>query len=120
MAAIYASASKKGGSFFMINYACHCGSQKIYISCCAPLLSGVLPAATAEALMRSRYTAYAVKNEPYLLQTWHKSTRPKNVALEDPIQWLRLEVKEAVAGGPDDNEGIVEYIAHYKSEGVSQ
>jgi SEC-C motif domain protein len=104
----------------MITFLCHCGSKKNYISCCSPLLSGVLPAATAEALMRARYTAYVVKDEAYLLRTWHKSTRPKKLELHDPIQWLGLQIRKTEGGGADDAEGTVEFLASYKGDGLSQ
>src|SRR5687767_1109085 len=54
---------------------CPCGGPSL-ATCCGPYLDGTALPPTAEALMRSRYTAYTLKNEPYLLATWHPSTRP--------------------------------------------
>jgi SEC-C motif-containing protein len=104
----------------MITFLCHCGSQKNFISCCSPLLAGIAQADTAEQLMRSRYSAYVLKDEAYLMRTWHKSTRPKNLDLNDPIQWQGLQIRMKQAGGPDDDKGIVEFAAIYKSDGLSQ
>lgn len=76
-----------------ISTACPCGSPA-FETCCAPYLQG-LNAPNAEALMRSRYTAYTQKNAVYLLATWHASTRPTETLFEkeEKLQWLGLEVK---------------------------
>ena len=63
--------------------ACHCGSGKPYATCCGRLHSGAENAASAEALMRSRYCAYVLGLEPYLLATWHASTRPAALHLAE-------------------------------------
>ena len=55
---------------------CPCGLPHDYTKCCGPHIAGVTPAPTSEALMRSRYTAYTLALEPYLLATWHPDTRP--------------------------------------------
>jgi len=73
----------------------------------------------AEALMRSRYSAYALGLEEYLLATWHPSTRPAALHLGAAPQpkWLGLEVKR----GPDeDGVATVEFIARYKVGGRAQ
>lgn len=70
-------------------------------------------APTAEALMRSRYTAYVRRDLPYLLRTWHPSTRPAALGL-DHTAWLGLEVIAADAGGPDDDAGVVTFVASYE------
>jgi SEC-C motif domain protein len=114
--------SKKNSNHkkIMITFLCHCGSQKNYISCCSPLLSGVLPATTAEAMMRSRYTAYVRKDEAYLLRTWHQSTRPKKLVLQGPVEWMGLQIRKAEGGGANELTGVVEFVANYKEEGISQ
>ena len=72
---------------------CLCGSGKSAESCCHAYHAGAT-APTAEALMRSRYVAYALGLEPYLLETWHMSTRPAELKLdEDPPRWLGLSIK---------------------------
>jgi SEC-C motif-containing protein len=93
----------------------------MFDDCCSPLLDGRQNAATAEMLMRSRYTAYVLKNESYLLQTWHESSRPAQLNLDqDNIQWLGLQVIECEEGGMNDETGKVEFIASYKAGGKNQ
>src|SRR3970282_2574017 len=77
------------------NSLCPCGSNKKYSECCARYVDNSEPAPTAEALMRSRYTAYTQLAEDYLLATWHPSTRPAALGLAEdvPTKWLGLEVK---------------------------
>ncbi len=74
---------------------CPCGSGTPYAGCCAPRLSGQTPAETPEALMRSRYTAYALQDAAYLLATWHARTRPASLRLGH-TEWLGLTVRRAV------------------------
>ncbi len=69
-------------------------------------------AATAEELMRSRYTAYAVGDVDYLWQTWHPRTRPESLTASGE-QWTGLEILETTAGGQGDEVGEVEFRAHY-------
>jgi SEC-C motif-containing protein len=94
---------------------CPCESGKLYSACCKPLHDGQ-PAPTAEALMRSRYTAYVLKLENYLLATWHPETRPQalNLDEEPSIKWLGLEVKRAEAEG---DAAEVEFVACYRIGG---
>ena len=96
---------------------CLCGSGKSAESCCRPCHEGKAPAATAEALMRSRYVAYALGLEPYLLTTWHATTRPTSLALdkEPNLRWLGLSIKRHELNG--ENRAIVEFIARYKIDG---
>ena len=69
-------------------------------------------------MMRSRYTAYVRGRADYLLQTWHPSTRPATLDLgNEPVRWLGLQVRRVEAGSPQDDEGIVEFIARYKLGG---
>lgn len=74
---------------------CLCGSDKPATDCCTPCHEGTAPAPTAEALMRSRYVAYALGLEPYLLATWHATTRPASLNLgEEPrLHWMGLAIK---------------------------
>jgi len=96
---------------------CPCASNKPYTDCCAHYIEGAEPALTAEALMRSRYTAYTMLNEDYLLATWHASTRPSSlgVADEPPAKWIGLEVKRHEQ--QDTEHAIVEFVARYKVNG---
>jgi len=97
--------------------ACHCGSSKPYEACCGRLHSGAEIAAGAEALMRSRYSAYVLGLEPYLLATWHASTRPAalHLAEEAGTKWLGLEVKRRQV--QDAGHASVEFVARYRVAG---
>ncbi|MFI2651317.1 YchJ family protein [Micromonospora fulviviridis] len=96
---------------------CPCGSGLPYADCCGPIHRGVSAAATAEALMRSRYSAFAVGDADYLLRSWHPGTRPPRLALEPGTRWTRLEVLETDRGGLFDAEGTVRFRAHYREGG---
>jgi SEC-C motif-containing protein len=63
--------------------------------------------------MRSRFSAFAVGDVTYLLATWHPSTRPPALDLHPDIEYRRLEILGTTAGGPQDDEGTVEFIAHF-------
>ncbi len=96
---------------------CPCGTDKTYALCCGVWHQGVtqgLYAPTAEALMRSRYSAYVLNTPEYLLATWHGSTTPG--ALDLPIvKWVDLQVCQAHETG---EAGVVEFIACYRLDGV--
>jgi SEC-C motif-containing protein len=102
----------------MIAPACPCGSSHPYEACCGRFHAGA-PAPTAEALMRSRYSAYVLALEPYLLSTWHASTRPASLALDADrgIRWLGLQVKRHEA---ESDNALVEFVARYKIAGRAQ
>ncbi len=96
--------------------ACHCGSGRPYAACCGPLHTGAENAASAEALMRSRYSAYVRKLEDYLLATWHPDTRPSELDLAaDDSKWLGLEVRKHAV--QDDTHATVEFVARYRIAG---
>lgn len=94
---------------------CPCGSGQSYADCCAPLHAGGA-ALTAEALMRSRYSAYVLALEPYLLATWHADTRPARLGLDsdEKAQWLGLQIKRQQSNG---DSAVVEFVARYKTGG---
>ncbi len=105
--------------------ACPCGGLSL-AACCGPFIEGSALPPTAEALMRSRYTAYTLKNEPYLLATWHSNTRPVESIIDEkePIRWLGLEVKSALrlrqrkVNSPDNPDSdTVEFVARFKVGG---
>jgi SEC-C motif-containing protein len=96
---------------------CHCGAAQSYEQCCGVFVSGLAPAPTAEALMRSRYSAYVEGNEPYLLASWHPQTRPSRVRLDPQQRWLGLRIKSTEEGGSDDIRGKVEFVARFKING---
>lgn len=98
--------------------ACPCGSGRTHAACCAPLHAGA-PAADAEALMRSRYSAYVREDAAYLLRSWHPSTRPPTIAFDDGGRptWLGLKVLRHVV--QDDDRAEVEFVARYRIGGGS-
>lgn len=99
----------------MPQQACPCGSGLEYGECCAPLHRGEHNAATAEALMRSRYSAFVLKLPDYLSATWHPSTRPDDLDLSgDDTQWQRLRIIATEAGWAGDDVGMVEFIAYHE------
>ncbi|WP_141119991.1 YchJ family protein [Mycobacterium malmoense] len=100
-----------------MNEPCPCGGGDDYRACCGPLHDGELQARTAEELMRSRYSAFARGDADYLFRTWHPRTRPSDVTVDPDITWTGLSVLDAVAGGPEDDGGEVEFIARFESAG---
>lgn len=93
--------------------ACVCGSGRDYGDCCGPWHLGLdegRHAPTPEALMRSRYAAYAIGLPDYLMATWHGSSAPGDLELQ-AIKWLGLDVREAHSSG---DAGIVEFVARYR------
>ena len=98
---------------------CPCGTLRTFEECCARYLGGQI-APNAEALMRSRYTAYTKRNEAYLLATWHTSTRPVRLDLADDAaaKWIGLDVKRFEVTGTDS--AVVEFVARYKIGGRAQ
>ena len=97
------------------NEACPCGSGDAYTRCCGRFHAGA-PAPTPEALMRSRYSAYALQRHDYLLQTWHPTTRPSELDIEaDGTKWLGLAVKRHQQ--QDDSHATVEFVARYRIAG---
>ena len=103
---------------------CPCESGKLYNICWEPAHNGST-ALTAEALMRSRYTAYVLGLEAYLLKTWAAETRPAALNLSDdtPTKWLGLQVKHAENSLDENNNetnAIVEFVARYKIGGKAE
>jgi SEC-C motif-containing protein len=100
--------------------ACPCDSNKAYDNCCQPYHRGLLAAPSAEALMRSRYSAYVLQLEEYLLRTWHPDSRPDHLGLENDTRakWLGLTVIRHELGESDC--AIVEFSARYKIGGKAE
>lgn len=96
----------------MVN--CPCLSGLPYDECCGPFHGGDAVAPTAERLMRSRYSAYALGFPAYLLGTWHPSTRPAELALDERLHWYRLDILGRTGGGMLDTTGTVEFRASYR------
>jgi SEC-C motif domain protein len=97
---------------------CPCGSGLPYADCCGRLHDGSAQAATAEQLMRSRYSAFAVGDPGYLLRTWHPSTRPRSLELDPAVRWTGLEVLGSTGGSMLAAEGTVEFRAHFVTDGA--
>jgi SEC-C motif-containing protein len=87
-----------------------------YAECCEPAHRGRSPS-TAEALMRSRYTAFALGDADYLRRSWHPDTRPADVTADPQVRWVGLDVLESTGGGLFDREGVVEFRARYRDPG---
>lgn len=94
---------------------CPCGSGDTLTACCGPILAGERRAATAEQLMRSRYTAFAQGHLEHLLRSWDPRNRPDREELADSLadgsRWLRLDILATTDGGPFADRGTVEFRA---------
>jgi SEC-C motif-containing protein len=102
---------------------CPCGSGAAYAECCEPFISGAAVPATAEQLMRSRYSAFVAAQTDYIFETTHpehrdgydhKTTRE----WAGKAVWEGLRVVAAKSGGPDDETGEVEFIVNYVEDGL--
>ncbi|MER6689841.1 YchJ family metal-binding protein [Streptomyces minutiscleroticus] len=91
--------------------ACPCGSGGTYAQCCGRFHRGEAAAPTAEALMRSRYSAFAERDEAYLLRTWHPRTRPPRVEFEPGLRWTGLEILATSGGTAFHTTGTVTFRA---------
>ena len=96
---------------------CSCLSGEAYAECCGRFHNGRSDAATAEQLMRSRYSAFVLLDAGYLLRTWHPDTAPSVLDLDPAMEWRRLDIVSTSRGGPLDTEGTVEFKAHFRHDG---
>jgi SEC-C motif-containing protein len=97
---------------------CPCGTSRPYTACCGRWHAGPehLQAPSAEALMRSRYSAYVLGLDDYLRDTHHPSTRPAEALSFDPaVRWLGLDLRHHLA--IDDEHATVEFVARSKLAG---
>lgn len=97
---------------------CYCCSGEKFENCCQPFISGDARPPTAEALMRSRYTAYATAQISYILRSTHPSTRRFHDVgtIEDwakSSEWQKLEIVSKTGGEARDKKGIVEFKAYF-------
>ena len=104
---------------------CYCGSQKSYKECCFPFISGSLKPETPEQLMRSRYSAFCIKDIEYLISTHHPSKHQFNdrEILAQTIhdtQWLGLKVLKTEKNQISQGIGYVEFAAFYKNSEIQQ
>ena len=104
---------------------CYCGSQKKFKDCCHPFITGELKPDTPEQLMRSRYSAFCVKNIEYLISTHHPSGRQANekdllTRTAHETQWLGLKILKTEMDPDDPHIGFVEFAAFYNTTGQGQ
>jgi SEC-C motif-containing protein len=103
----------------MISGSCPCGSELAFTECCGVFISGANRPDTATQLMSSRYTAYCLRDGPYLLKTWHPSTRPAALDFSaDDTEWLDLQIIRHESGRCGDAEGKVCFVASYRQGGT--
>jgi SEC-C motif-containing protein len=93
------------------------GRLLAYADCCGRYIDhwDARPAPDAEALMRSRYTAFVSENQEYLQATWHASQRPSQLDFDAATKWLGLDVKQFQPTG--DASAEVEFVARYRLAG---
>ena len=96
---------------------CPCESGLVYVGCCGELLSGRVLAHSALQLMRSRYSAFALGNADYLIESWHPDTRPASLVIDESQRWIGLKIKTVSHGGTGEDQGSVEFVARYKVQG---
>ncbi|MFN8789896.1 MAG: YchJ family protein [Bdellovibrionales bacterium] len=101
---------------------CDCGSSIDFNECCGPYLTGQAWPPTAEALMRSRYTAFVKSDISYLKKTVggaaareFNEAEAKRWASES--EWRGLEILSTEKGRPSDSTGTVEFVARYRQDG---
>lgn len=101
---------------------CPCGSGRSHAHCCGPFVDGGAEPATAEALMRARYTAHTLADIDYIVRT-HDPAGREDIDREatrrwaERAEWLGLELLRTEAGGPGDAAGTVEFVAHFRERG---
>jgi SEC-C motif-containing protein len=100
---------------------CYCCSGKEFEDCCQPFIKNLAKPSTAEELMRSRYSAYAICTVEYLVRTTHPSTRKFHDAgqIENwarSCDWQKLEIVSKTAGEAKDKVGTVEFKAYFLDE----
>jgi SEC-C motif-containing protein len=105
--------------------SCPCGSGLAYADCCEPYVTGAVPAPTPEALMRSRYSAFVVHAVDYLGETLHPGhredwDREATRRWSESADWRGLTIVDCEQGGPDDDAGVVEFIAEFVQDGEPQ
>ncbi|UJB19073.1 MULTISPECIES: YchJ family protein [Lysobacter] len=95
--------------------ACPCDPSRRYAVCCGRLHGGAA-AESAEALMRSRYSAYVLGDADYLRASWHPDTCPAQLDFDPAVRWLGLQVKRH---RPEGDAAVVEFVARYRVGGGS-
>lgn len=101
---------------------CPCGSGNSYSDCCEQIIAGILPAKTAEQLMRARYSAYVLARMDFIFESTHPEHREGydhagTKEWAETAVWQGLEIIGADRGGVDDSIGEVEFIARFSEKG---
>lgn len=97
---------------------CPCGLGKTYDECCGKYHKGDAAPTTAEALMRSRYSAYAMKKVDYIVHT--ALVLDNKTAIEEwmeRVKFVKLEIVRTQRGKALDKKGVVEFKAWFEAEG---
>lgn len=106
----------------IVDNLCPCGTSNLLTECCMPLIKGVQKAQTAEQLMRSRFTAFVIKDAEYPVRTHDPRTRG-HLDIQGVQQWMdkcdftRLEILKTENGMPGDLEGKVHFKAFFSEDG---
>ncbi len=103
---------------------CPCGSGQAYEACCEPFLLEKASPPTAQALMRSRYSAYAMGAVDYLFKTSGPKVRKEFDAentkkWSESAEWTGIEILAEQGGGESDESASLEFIAHYSVKGTA-
>jgi len=103
--------------------ACPCGSDMSFKECCGPIIAKERPAQTAEELMRSRYSAFATGETDHIWESTHPDQRKDHdketiQKWSRKSQWLGFRIVASSAGGEEDEEGKVEFVAEYREKGM--
>lgn len=102
--------------------SCPCGSGNDYAACCEPIITGKQSAETAEQLMRARYSAHEKVEIDFLYESTHPANRKDydhktTREWAEKSEWKGLEIVGTTDGGPEDEEGVVEFIARFRDKG---
>ncbi|MCI6261533.1 YchJ family protein [Pyramidobacter sp. SM-530-WT-4B] len=101
---------------------CPCGSNRELEECCRLIIKGSRRAQTAVELMKARYVAYTTGDVDFIISSHDPETR-ENVSKEATEEWSRsarwlgIEILSTIGGGPDDDDGVVEFVASFELEG---
>ena len=100
---------------------CPCGSGNSYAACCEPIITGATLAATAEALMRARYSAHVGVQVDFIIASTHPDhrqglDRQSTQSWAEKTTWLGLEILDTAEGGAGDDRGEVEFIARFREK----
>lgn len=104
-----------------LDISCPCQSANkspiLFSNCCRKYIKGTATPKTAEQLMRSRYSAFVIKDKHYLLKSWHSTTKPNTIEFDTETKWLGLKIISTDMGQETDQRGWVKFIARYKIAG---